>query len=349
VDFYTISRSLSSGTNYTAIATNFAAIAQTNFSYLDGSLDLDTTYYYVVTATDFVGNESTNSTEVSATTPADAIGGTIVSLNLLPPAQVANDDFNIDADESFGVPSLGTVVSNWNNQISGSGGNLLFESGLASTVAYSGAGGLNGFNSRYSDTPMRGGSTAFAGDGLKTMTINNLNENFPHGCYVIAYLAGYDANDGASITDGTKTNYWRVDTAYAGTLTEATSTSTNLFQEATYAVFGSTNAPLTADSIQLSFKTMASLKGCAIGGVQIVAAPFAGPTVTPNITGFSVSGGTAVLTWDSEEYVNYGVLKKSDLTGGSWTEVTNVPSGGTNTSVSVPAVSAEEFFQIEGN
>ena len=128
----------------------------------------------------------------------------------------------IDEDESFGVPSLGTVVSNWNNQITGSGGNLLFESGLASTVAYSGAGGLNGFKIRFTDTPMAPGSTAYAGDGLKTMTINNLNENFPHGCYVIAYLAGYDANDGASITDGTKTNYWRVDIAYAGTLTEVT-------------------------------------------------------------------------------------------------------------------------------
>ena len=74
-----------------------------------------------------------------------------------------------------------------------------------------------------------------------------------------------------------------------------------------------------------------------------------GPTVEPNITLFSVSGGSTMLTWESETGVNYGVMKKTDLSSGSWTEVTNVAGAGASTSVTVPAESDREFFMIEGN
>ncbi len=74
-----------------------------------------------------------------------------------------------------------------------------------------------------------------------------------------------------------------------------------------------------------------------------------GPTVAPNISSFSIAGGSATLTWDSETGVNYGVMSKSSLTGGTWTEVTNVPGAGASSMATIPAGSSQEFFRIEGN
>ncbi len=74
-----------------------------------------------------------------------------------------------------------------------------------------------------------------------------------------------------------------------------------------------------------------------------------GSTVPPNIISFSVAGGSATLIWDSEAGVNYGVLSKTVLPGGTWTEVTNVPGAGASTMATVPAGSSQEFFRIEGN
>jgi hypothetical protein len=77
--------------------------------------------------------------------------------------------------------------------------------------------------------------------------------------------------------------------------------------------------------------------------------PAVGPTVTPNIQSIVVSGGSATLVWDSESGINYGILSKSGLAGGSWVEVTNVAGTGASTMATVPAVSDQEFFKIEGN
>ncbi len=74
-----------------------------------------------------------------------------------------------------------------------------------------------------------------------------------------------------------------------------------------------------------------------------------GPTVTPNIASYSISSGSATLIWDSETGVNYGVMSKSSLTGGTWTEVTNVPGAGASSMATIPVGSNHGFFRIEGN
>ncbi len=58
---YNVKRSLTSGANYTTVAANYAGT-----NYVDAGLSNNTTCYYVVSATS-AGNESANSTEVSAT------------------------------------------------------------------------------------------------------------------------------------------------------------------------------------------------------------------------------------------------------------------------------------------
>ncbi len=79
-------------------------------------------------------------------------------------------------------------------------------------------------------------------------------------------------------------------------------------------------------------------------------------SVVPTIQSYSQSSSTNGLmndlTWDSESFVNYSVMKKTSLEDPTWTMVTNVfspiyyPSA---TSVSLPASGNQEFFKIEGN
>ena len=67
-DHYTVYRSATSGSGY-------AAITNVSSSYFtDNTAVNDTTYYYVVTASDTLSNESPYSAEVSATPLADAAG-----------------------------------------------------------------------------------------------------------------------------------------------------------------------------------------------------------------------------------------------------------------------------------
>ena len=74
---YTVNRSTTSGSAYSAIATGL-----TSSSYTDSSIVNDTTYYYTITALDSTGNESSGSGEVSAT-PTGPTG----------PIELSYDDF----------------------------------------------------------------------------------------------------------------------------------------------------------------------------------------------------------------------------------------------------------------
>ncbi|MCB1130149.1 MAG: hypothetical protein KDN05_03410 [Verrucomicrobiae bacterium] len=87
---YTVYRSTTTGGGYSAIASGLVSS-----NYTDNSVTNGTTYYYVVSAKDAASNESTNSSEVSAT-PADA------SPPLAPTGLVA-------------TAGNGTVILDWND------------------------------------------------------------------------------------------------------------------------------------------------------------------------------------------------------------------------------------------
>lgn len=79
--------------------------------------------------------------------------------------------------------------------------------------------------------------------------------------------------------------------------------------------------------------------------------PTGGAVLPPNIVSYSLAGGTATLTWESELGAFYSILHKTNLTDSSWSAAkTNIVSAGTNTSDSVSVSGADtEFFQIKGD
>ncbi len=76
----------------------------------------------------------------------------------------------------------------------------------------------------------------------------------------------------------------------------------------------------------------------------------AGATVNPDIQSFVISGDQVTLTWTSESVGTYRVLRKTELSGGSWTPVATGIAGGessTTTNVTVSGAAAE-FYMIDG-
>ena len=71
VSSYSIKRSTTQGSGYTEIGT-ITDNESTNYTFTDNTAANGTTYYYVVTAIDGAGNESGNSSEVSAVSDSDA-------------------------------------------------------------------------------------------------------------------------------------------------------------------------------------------------------------------------------------------------------------------------------------
>jgi hypothetical protein len=204
----------------------------------------------------------------------------IISLNL---TDFATDVQQINADETYGVPALGTVVGGWinlNRTLTAT--DLPFSGGDPSTVdvsmtAPNGWGsGVAGVN----DTPLKGFLDDYTATVNPTsLTLSQLNASFPLGYYTIIYLSGFDGNNGASISDGTTTFYYQpVDftvSTWDGTLVQTTTTTdlgSGNAPVAQYAVFGSPSSPLTADSVTFTLDTLYG-GGSGLGGVQIVAVP----------------------------------------------------------------------------
>lgn len=232
-----------------------------------------------------------------------AQGAEVISVNL---TEFNTALQNIDAGETYGVATLGSLVGGWSNknQILNAT-NLPFDDGTASTVSMQ-ARAPNSWGSAaagYNNTPMKGMIDDYTATvNPANLGFSNLNANFPNGYFAIVYLTGFDANEGASITDGTTTYYYqpvdfRVDT-WDGTLVQTTTTTdlgSGNAPVAQYAVFGSDQAPLTSDSITFTIDTLYG-GGSGIGGAQLVASS------VPEPVAFGV-GGTlvplALLFWRS--------------------------------------------------
>lgn len=189
----------------------------------------------------------------------------------------------VDGEETFGVAALDTVVGGWNN-IGWNFENLLWDNGMESTVGVN-VSFLNErqfFGAGYINTPLNFGAPHYAGtsdDPGTGLSFFNLSDNFPDGYYIIVYMTGFLANEGALLTNGRTTYYYRPAADNKTPLTpdaliEATDTSdpgAGNYKEAHYAVYGSKELPLISDFYSITIDVIAG-GAASINGVQIVSA-----------------------------------------------------------------------------
>jgi hypothetical protein len=116
---------------------------------------------------------------------------------------------------------------------------------------------------------MKAGQAFFTANAGPSITISAI----PYNNYkVITYLTGYNATTTqASISDGTTTYWWRPQPFGAG-LNQTTDTDpSNGIDQASYAVFGTDQDPLTGNSVTLqALLGPDATAGAGIGGFQIV-------------------------------------------------------------------------------
>lgn len=217
----------------------------------------------------------------------------IVSLNVV--QNPGNNNQQIDVGETFGIAGLGTVVGGWAN-LNAPANNLTDSLGLTTTVDFSltQPNGQATFNNAYTNTPLFAGLDDYTTTTTPvSLTLSDLNATFTLGYYAIVYVGGFNANTGASITDGTSTFFYRPDPApvapYGAFVqtTQITDLGAGNNPIAQFAVFGSQASPLTSDSITFTLDTLSG-GGAALSGVQIVAVPE--PTV-----GVLLLSGAALL------------------------------------------------------
>lgn len=196
----------------------------------------------------------------------------VISVNL---ALYNTSSYIVTNDQSYGIASLGASVSGWTNLINNlSASSLLYADGTPSSVSMSGinSGGFNSFNGAYANTPLYSAlcdyTTTMNPDSI---TLSNLAANFPSGYKVIVYVNGFLSATGASISDGTTTNYFKpYGTAPTPPVTpiQITNTTPGTYQLGQYAVYGDP-ALLTSDTLTLTIRALSG-GGVGICGFQIV-------------------------------------------------------------------------------
>jgi hypothetical protein len=203
----------------------------------------------------------------------DYAGPGVISVNF-----TANTGTNqqVGAGVAYGVPAQNSVATNWQNlNQTFNASNLPYESGAPSTVWLSGSapGGWNTGNSNYNGTPLLAGPANFTNGAAPTsFTLQNLNGSFPQGYKIIVYLSGFISNTGASITDGSTTNFYQPLAAPVAPVPLVQTLVTNNPGSgnnpvAQYAVFGAPNL-LTNDSVTISLKALSG-GGVILGGFQV--------------------------------------------------------------------------------
>lgn len=204
----------------------------------------------------------------------------------------------IDGEETFGVPSLNTVVGNWNN-LGSDANDLLWDDGTASTVSVDVnlPNGFDFFGAGYINTPMNYGADHYIAtpdDPGTAILIFNLNANFPDGYIVIAYFNAFQGNNGASIRGNATAYYFQPLKPVPATFGPADLMQTTVsgfpapaavdIPAAQYAVFGSAEEPLSSDFFNLRLDVLAG-GGAALSGFQIVEANGGGGVEPVILTG----------------------------------------------------------------
>lgn len=236
-----------------------------------------------------------------------ALSANIISVNL---SFNAEGNSAVDGAETFGIDAEGTVVGNWNNisppySLSNPFDGMIRDDGTVSGVQAlaQGGGGQQYWGATYINTAWNYGNAHFiATANPVTMILNNLSAEYPDGYYAIVYVNGQRDNQGAAISDGSTTYYFKPANPLSLTPIQITDTdSGDGYDVGNYAIFGSADAPLTADSITFSIPNGSVLSNNAgIGGVQIV--PAGGGDVT--WAGYPVDEGGNVDTTPWMGFIN---------------------------------------------
>jgi hypothetical protein len=235
----------------------------------------------------------------------------VISVNFIQDSGNANQQ--IDANETFGVASLETIVGGWVN-VNGPANNLSDAEGTPTSVrllALTQPNGQATFNAVYANTPLFAGIDDYPATASPTsVTLTNLADHFPYGYKVIAYVGGFNTCSNASISDGTTTFYYRTLSAPVAPVSFVRSTTTsnpgNLNAPgAQYAVFGEPEL-LTANSLTLTLDTLYG-GGSGLCGFQIVGISSDEPA--PRLLtseGFASSGYTAGVSLINNATLGFG-------------------------------------------
>jgi fibronectin type 3 domain-containing protein len=240
-DSYTVYRSTTSGSGYSAIASGLSASAYTDNTVVNG-----TTYYYVVTATDTSSNESGDSNEASATPQVPApsaptgLNATDVSdtqINLTWNAASGATSYNVKCSTSSGgsYTTIATGVSTTSYSNSG----LTASTTYYYVVSATNAGGTSGDSAEASATTQAppdttspaapSGLGATAGNGSVSLDWNNNSE--PDFASYTVYRSTTSGSGYSSIASGLSSSAYTDNSANNGTtyyyVVTATDTSSN--------------------------------------------------------------------------------------------------------------------------
>lgn len=288
---YRLKRATTETSAYTVVADNL-----TSTSYTDTNVSNGTTYFYVVSA--IVGGQETPDSGAISALPA----GT---------PQVVS--WNFDRFGTLAPANTAGVVprANWNNSWPSDPRTDLVDSTGAPTT-------LDLSYSSYNSWSIQGTSPALDADGSGNKRLLNgyLNSGpaawgpwttrssitlteIPHGFYdLIVYFSSDQANREGLVTDGRSTYYFKTVGApsISGTnavLTQTTQSTTAVYPNANYAVFGG----LAGATQTISVEMRDNDEWGGIAGFQVVPKadplPEIHPVLAPN-----PSGGGTVLSWD---------------------------------------------------
>jgi hypothetical protein len=225
----------------------------------------------------------------------------VVSINLMQNFVAAQ---TVDPNVPYGVEE----VPFWTNSNGNGPLNLRDQTCTPTTLDLTIANGnrnLFGGNS-IGGTPMKAGQAFFIAGAGPSFTFSEI----PYANYkVVAYLTGYNAtNTQASISDGTTTYWWRPQ-PYGPALNQTTDTdASDGIDQASYAVFGTDENPLTGSSFTLqALLGSSATAGAGIGGFQIVEILVANNPPPPTLN-ISKNGLNYDFQWDSSSGKVYDLV-----------------------------------------
>ncbi|RKP53165.1 cellulose 1,4-beta-cellobiosidase [Cohnella endophytica] len=303
---YTVKRATTSGGPYTNVATGVTATSYTNTGLTNG-----TTYYYVVSASNSA-DESTNSTQASATPtagvtiPAAPTGLTATAGN----AQVALSWTASSGATSYTVKRATTSGGPYTNVATGVTATSYTNTGLTNGTTYyyvvsaSNSAGSSGNSTQASATPTAGVTIPAAPTGL-TATAGNAQA-----------ALSWTASSGA--TSYTVKRATTSGGPYTNVATGVTATSY-------------TNTGLTNGTTYYYVVSASNSAGESVNSTQASATPSTAVTIPAAPTGLTATAGNAqvALSWTASSGATSYTVKRATTSGGPYT---NVATGVTATS-----------------